>query len=42
MWASFGKVRWMIRVGKICRIIGRQYLRLEKELKARNVTKLMR
>ena len=28
MWASFGKVRWMIRVGKICRIIGRQYLRL--------------
>ena len=42
MWASFGKVRWMIRVGKICRIIGRQYLRLEKELKARNVPKLMR
>ena len=42
MWASFGKVRWMIRVGKICRIIGRQYLRLEKELKARNVTKSLR
>ena len=42
MWASFGKVRWMIRVGKICRIIGRQYLRLEKELKARNMPKLMR
>ena len=42
MWASFGKVRWMIRVGKICRIIGRQYLRLEKELKVRNVPKLMR
>ena len=42
MWASFGKVRWMIRVGKICRIIGRQYLRLEKGLKARNVPKVVR
>ena len=42
MWASFGKVRWMIRVGKICRIIGRQYMRLEKELRMRNLPKLIR
>lgn len=42
MWASFSKVRWMIRSGKICRIIGRQYLRLEKELRLRNVPKLLR
>ena len=37
MWASFGKVHWMIRSGKICRIIGRQFYRLEKELRLRNL-----
>ena len=32
MWASFGKVHWMIRSGKICRIIGRQFMRQEQDL----------
>ena len=36
MWASFGKVHWMIRTGKICRVIGRQFYRLEKELRMRS------
>jgi len=39
MWASFGKVHWMIRTGKICRIIGTQFRRLEKQLYLRNFTK---
>lgn len=39
MWASFSKVHWMIRTGKICRIIGRQFYRQEKQLKLRNVPK---
>ena len=39
MWASFSKVRWMIRTGKICRIIGSQFFRLEKQLRLRNITK---
>ena len=39
MWASFGKVRWMIRAGKICRIIGNQFFRQEKQLRLRNITK---
>ena len=38
-WASFGKIRWMIHTGKICKIIGHQFFRLEKELKLRNSTK---
>ncbi len=42
MWASFGKVRWMIRTGKICRIIGGQFLRLEQQLQLRNITKFKR
>ena len=42
MWASFGKVRWMIRTGKICKIIAHQFLRLEKELRTRNITKFGR
>ena len=42
MWASFGKVRWMVRSGKICKIIGNQYLRQEKLLILRNVPKLRR
>ena len=36
MWASFGKVHWMIRTGKICKIIGKQFRRLEKQLRLRN------
>ena len=39
MWASFGKVRWMVRTGKICKIIGSQFLRQEKQLRLRNITK---
>ena len=42
MWASFGKVRWMIRSGKICRIIGKQFFRQEKALRLRNVNKFGR
>ena len=42
MWASFGKVHWMVRTGKICRIIGRQFLRQEKQLRLRNFTKFKR
>lgn len=40
MWASFGKIHWMIRTGKICRVIGRQFLRLENQLRLRNFNKL--
>lgn len=36
MWASFGKIHWMIRAGRICRIIGSQFGRLEKLLRTRN------
>ena len=36
MWASFGKVHWMIRTGKICKIIGNQFLRQEQQLRLRN------
>lgn len=42
MWASFGKVRWMIRTGKICRIIGNQFFRQEEQLRLRNVPKFYR
>ena len=42
MWASFGKVHWMIRSGKICRIIGRQFHKQEKFLRLRNFTKFKR
>ena len=42
MWASFGKVRWMIRTGKICKIIGHQYFLLEKQLRLRNMPKISR
>lgn len=34
-WATFGQVRSMIRSGEISRIIGRQYLRQEQDLLAR-------
>lgn len=42
MWASYGKIHWMIRTGKICRIIGNQFLRQEKLLKLRNMPKFRR
>ena len=42
MWASFGKLHWMVRTGKICRIIGRQFLKQEKQLRLRNFTKFKR
>jgi len=41
-WASYGKIHWMIRTGKICRIIAHQFLRQEKMLKMRNSNKLRR
>ncbi|MGM9628546.1 MAG: NUDIX domain-containing protein [Faecousia sp.] len=42
MWASFGKVHWMIRSGKICKIIGSQFRRQEKALRLRNMPKFKR
>ena len=42
MWASFGKVNWMIRTGKICKIIGGQFRRQEKALRLRNLPKSKR
>ena len=42
MWASFGKIRWMVRSGKICKIIGTQYRRQEKLLFLRNMPKTHR
>lgn len=39
-WVSFGKLHWMIRSGKICRIIARQFLRQEKALRYRNTNKI--
>ena len=41
-WASFGKVRWMIHAGKICKIIGHQFYRHEKALRLRNFNKITR
>ena len=38
-WAGFGKIHWMIRTGKICKIIGRQFRRQEKMLRLRNSNK---
>lgn len=42
MWASYGKVHWMIRTGKICKIIGSQFKRQEKALRLRNLPKFGR
>ena len=42
MWASYGKIHWMIRTGKICKVIAHQFLRQEKMLKARNSNKTSR
>lgn len=41
MWASYGKIRWMIHTGRICRIIGSQFFRQESLLKAYNVPKFL-
>ena len=38
-WASYGKIHWMIRTGKICKIIGKQFFRQEKALRLRNMNK---
>ncbi len=37
-WATFGKIHWMIRTRKICRIIAHQFFRQEADLKLRNIT----
>ena len=42
MWASFGKIHWMMRSGKICKIISGQFRRLEKQLHMRNMNKFKR
>jgi len=42
MWASFGKIHWMIRTGKICRIIAHQFRRQEHMLRVRNLPKIRR
>lgn len=39
MWASFGKVTWMARTGRICKIIAKQFFRAEKQLRLRNLPK---
>lgn len=39
-WVSFGKIRWMIHSGRICRIIGHQFFRMEPKLKLRNSNKM--
>ena len=41
-WASFDRVREMIREGLICKIIGNQFKRLEPKLRLRNFTKFKR
>lgn len=38
MWASFGKVHWMMRTGKICKVISEQFKRQERALRMRNIT----
>lgn len=42
MWASYGKINWMIRTGKICKVIAHQFRRQEKQLRLRNMTKFGR
>ena len=41
-WASFGKIHWMIRSGRICKIIGHQFRRHERMLRLRNSYKFSR
>lgn len=42
MWAGYGKIHWMIRTGRICRIIAAQFRRQEAMLKSRNMPKFRR
>ena len=42
MWASFGKTAWMAHTGRMCRVIARQFFRLEKQLRLRNMPKFSR
>ena len=42
MWASFARVHWMMRTGRICKIIARQFHRQEKALRMRNIDKRSR
>ena len=42
MWASFGKVHWMIRSGRICKVIAHQFHRQERQLRLRNMPKFGR
>jgi 8-oxo-dGTP pyrophosphatase MutT (NUDIX family) len=41
-WVSYGKMNWMIRTGKICKIIAHQFRRQEKQLRLRNMHKFGR
>ena len=41
-WAGFGKIRWMIKTGRICKIIGHQFYRQQNMLKLRNCHKYRR
>lgn len=42
MWASYGKIHWMIRTGKICKTIANQFRRQEPMLRMRNMPKFPR
>lgn len=42
MWASYGKIHWMIRAGKICSVIAQQFVRQEHKLRMRNMPKFRR
>lgn len=42
MWASYGKIHWMIRTGKICKTIANQFRRQEPMLRMRNMPKFSR
>ena len=41
-WAGYSKIRWMIKTGRICKIIGHQFYRQEKMLRLRNSHKIGR
>lgn len=42
MWASYSKIHWMIRTGKICKTIANQFRRQEPMLRERNMPKFTR
>ena len=39
MWASYGKIRWLIHSGRMCGIIGRQFHKMEGKLRLHNLNK---